>query len=317
MKIAVLRGPRDFEIIEESVPEVQPDELLVRVSACGVCTSELELWEGGAEGMTYPRYPGHEVSGIVERAGAAVKDFKPGDPVGVWVTGRGFAEYAAVKARFCFPAGDVPLDEVLAEPLACAVNAVELANLSLGDDIVIIGAGFMGNLVQKLIALQGSRQLIIADTRQDALERALRLGATQVVNVRTTSLPETVKALTGGQGADASFEATGVQPALTLLGEVTRMSGKVVIVGYHQGGSREIPLAYWNWMAFQILNAHFRELETILRGMRNGMRLLTSGRLSLADLVTHRFQLAHINQAFRTAVEKPDGFVKSIVKINH
>ncbi len=66
----------------------------------------------------------------------------------------------------------------------------------------------------------------------------------------------------------------------TLLGDVTRMSGKVVIVGFHQGGMREIPLAYWNWMAFQIYNAHFREVSTILRGMRIGMRLLTSGRLS-------------------------------------
>ena len=76
-----------------------------------------------------------------------------------------------------------------------------------------------------------------------------------------------MKAATGGQGADASFEVTGVQ-ALNLLGDVTRMSGKVVIVGFHQGGSREISLGYWNWMAFQILNAHFRDLDTILNGMR-------------------------------------------------
>ena len=87
--------------------------------------------------------------------------------------------------------------------------------------------------------------------------------------------------MTDGQGADVSFEATGAQAPLTMLGDVTRMSGKVVIVGFHQGGMREIPLAYWNWMAFQIYNAHFREVSTILRGMRIGMRLLTSGRLSL------------------------------------
>jgi 2-desacetyl-2-hydroxyethyl bacteriochlorophyllide A dehydrogenase len=316
MKIAVLCGPRQFEIIDEPAPEIQPDELLVRVAACGVCASELEPWMGGTAGMEYPRYPGHEVSGVVARAGAAVSGFNPGDPVGVWVTGRGFAEYVAVKARFCFPAGDVPLDEVLAEPLACAVNAVELADLSLGDDIVIIGAGFMGNLVQKLAALKGPRHIIAADTRPDALERAGRLGATRLVNVSTASLPEAVKALTGGQGADASFEVTGVQTALNLVGEVTRMSGKVVIVGFHQGGSRELPLGYWNWMAFQILNAHFRDLETILRGMRAGMRLLSSGRLSLADLVTHRFSLGEINQAFQAAVEKPEGFAKSVVLLN-
>ena len=62
---------------------------------------------------------------------------------------------------------------------------------------------------------------------------------------------------------------------------MTRMSGKIVIVGYHQGAPREIPLGHWNWMAFNIVNAHFREVATIMRGMTVGMRLLTSGRLSL------------------------------------
>ena len=180
-------------------------------------------------------------------------------------------------------------------------------------DVVIIGAGFMGNLVQKLVTMQGPRHLIVADTRVDALERAQRLGATDVINPTKQSLPEAVKALTDGQGADVSFEVVGAQAPLNLVGEVTRMSGKAVIVGYHQGEPRQIPLGYWNWMAFQILNAHFREEATILRGMRIGMRLLTSGRLSLDDLVSHRFGLNEINQAFLAAHEKPEGFVKSTI----
>ena len=313
MKIAALYGPRDFQITDAPIPEAQPDEVLLRVAASGVCTSELEQWEGKSSGLSYPRYPGHEVSGVVEKVGSKVQSFQPGDKVGAWVTSRGFAEYVTVKAEYCFPAGDVPLDVALAEPLACAVNAVELADLSLADDVVIIGAGFMGNLVQKLVQLQGPRHLIVADTRPDALARAKRMGATRVVDVQTESLAAVVKEMTGGQGADVSFEATGAQAPLTLLGDITRMSGKVVIVGYHQGGMREIPLAYWNWMAFQIINAHFRDISTILRGMRIGMRLLTSGRLTLDDLVTHRFPLNEINQAFLTAVEKPEGFIKSTV----
>ncbi|HEX9617140.1 MAG TPA: zinc-binding dehydrogenase [Anaerolineales bacterium] len=313
MNIALLRGPREFVLNEEPVPEIKPDEVLVRVASCGVCTSELDMWEGKAGNEIYPRYPGHEVSGVIEKAGERVKALKTGDRVGVWVTERGYAEYVAVKAEYCFPAGDIPLDQVLAEPLACAVNTVELANLSLGDDVVIIGAGFMGNLVQMLAALQGPRHLIVADVRQDALDRAMRLGATHVVDASRESLPERVKKLTGGRGADASFEVTGAQGPLQMLGEVTRMSGKVVIVGFHQGGLRQIPLAYWNWMAFQILNAHFREVAVIQRGMQIGMRLLTSGRISLEGLVSHRFPLAEINKAFQTAHEKPEGFVKSTV----
>lgn len=313
MNIALLRGPREFVLNEEPVPEIKPDEVLVRVASCGVCTSELDMWEGKAGNEIYPHYPGHEVSGVIEKAGERVKALKTGDRVGVWVTERGYAEYVAVKAEYCFPAGDIPLDQVLAEPLACAVNTVELANLSLGDDVVIIGAGFMGNLVQMLAALQGPRHLIVADVRQDALDRAMRLGATHVVDASRESLPERVKELTGGRGADASFEVTGAQGPLQMLGEVTRMSGKVVIVGFHQGGLRQIPLAHWNWMAFQILNAHFREVAVIQRGMQIGMRLLTSGRISLEGLVSHRFPLVEINKAFQTAHEKPEGFVKSTV----
>jgi 2-desacetyl-2-hydroxyethyl bacteriochlorophyllide A dehydrogenase len=312
MKLAALRAPREFEVMDVPIPEIAPDDVLLRVAACGVCTSELDQWEGKAK-VDYPRYPGHEVSGIVEKVGSKVQSFQPEDKVGAWVTSRGFAEFVAVKAEYCFPAGDVPLDLALAEPLACAVNAVELAQLSLADDIVIIGAGFMGNLVQKLVQLKGPRNVIVADTRPDALERAHKMGATRAVNVRTESLPDIVKAMTGGLGADVSFEATGAQAPLAQLGDVTRMSGKVVIVGFHQGGMRELPLAYWNWMAFQIINAHFREISTIMRGMRIGMRLLTSGRLSLEDLVTHRFGLSEINQAFQAAHEKPEGFVKSTV----
>src|SRR5215216_1881330 len=312
MKIAALRAPREFEVMDAPIPEIAPDEVLLHVAACGVCTSELDQWEGKAN-INYPHYPGHEVSGTVEGVGTKVQSFQPGDKVGAWVTSRGFADYVAVKAEYCFPAGGVPLDLALAEPLACAVNAVELANLSLGDDVIIIGAGFMGNLVQKLVQLQGPRHVIVADTRPDALERAQNMGATRVVDVRNESLAGVVKEMTGGLGADASFEATGAQAPLTLLGDVTRMSGKVIIVGFHQGGMRELPLAYWNWMAFQIINAHFREISTIMRGMRIGMRLLTSGRLSLDDLVTHRFQLNEIGQAFLAAYEKPEGFVKSTI----
>lgn len=312
MRIAVLRGRETFEIEEAPVPEIRPDEVLVRVVVSGVCASELEPWvEGPPDGEV--RYPGHEVSGVVTELGTEVTGRAVGDRVGVWVTERGFAEYVAVRAAFCFPAGDGPLDEALAEPIACAANAVEAAGVRLGDDVVVIGAGFMGNLVQSLVALRGPRQLIVADTRADALDRAAKLGATRVVDVTRESLPDVVRELTGGGGADITFECTGTQAALTACGDTTRMSGKIAIVGFHQGAAREIPLAYWNWMAFTIVNAHFRDLAVILRGMDVGMRLVSSGALSMDGLVTHRFPLDRINEAFATLRDKPDGFVKAVI----
>ncbi len=312
MKIAVLTGPERFEVVDEPVPDIAPDEVLVRTAACGVCASELDMWEGRYDGE-YPRFLGHEVSGVVERVGSAVTGLRPGDPVAVWVTERGFADYVAAKAEHCLPADGLPLELALGEPVACAVNAVELAAPALGDDVVIVGAGFMGNLVQKLVALRGCRHLVVADTRSDALDRAARIGATQVVNVAEHDLAMVVQELTGGRGADVTFEVTGMQGALESLGDVTRMSGKIAIVGYHQGEPRAIPLGQWNWMAFQLINAHFRDVNTIMRGMSVGMRLLTAGRISLDGLVTHRFGLEQINEAFATAVDKPEGFVKSTV----
>jgi L-iditol 2-dehydrogenase len=304
MRLAVLSAPRQLDVVDEPVPDPAPGEVLLRVASCGVCASELDMWEGRAA-IDYPLFPGHEVSGTVERLGPGVNGLMPGDAVAAWVTERGFAEYVTVRAEYCFPAGSVPLDLALAEPLACAVNAVELAAPGLGDDVVIVGAGFMGNLVQKLVQLKGPRELIVADTREDALERARALGATRTVDVRTETLE--------GVDADVTFEITGVQAGLLAAADATRMSGKLAIVGYHQGEPRAIPLGHWNWMAFQLLNAHFRDVGTIMRGMRTGMRLLTSGRLQLADLVTHRFPLAQVNRAFAVAAEKPDGFVKATV----
>jgi 2-desacetyl-2-hydroxyethyl bacteriochlorophyllide A dehydrogenase len=307
---------RRFDIVDEQAPTIADDDVILRVAACGVCASELDMWLGKVSHATLPWYPGHEVSGVVEEVGADVDDLEVGDRVAAWVTTRGYAELVAVKAGHCFPAGDIPLDLALGEPMACAVNAVDLANPRLGDDVLVIGAGFMGNLVQLLVEHRGPRQLIVADPRNDALDRANALGATAVIDPARESLVDRVRELTDGRGVDTTFEVTGVQRALDPIADVTRMSGTVVITGYHQGEPRTIPLGHWNWMAFRIVNAHFRDAETILRGMRMGMRLLTSRRIRLDELVTHRFPLERIDEAFRTAVAKPEGFVKATVVPN-
>jgi threonine dehydrogenase-like Zn-dependent dehydrogenase len=92
------------------------------------------------------------------------------------------------------------------------------------------------------------------------------------------------------------------------------MSGKLCIVGYHQGGTRAIPLGDWNWMAFELINAHFRDIDTIMRGMRRGMRLVNAGVLDVSSLVTGAYPLGRIADAFATAAAKPDGFVKAVIE---
>jgi L-iditol 2-dehydrogenase len=252
----------------------------------------------------------------VVEVGGATSRYRPGDVVGVWTTGAGYAEHVVAREEYCrpIPPGVDPALGLL-EPLACASNAVELADVRLADRVLVVGAGFMGLLVTQLVALRGAREVVVADSRPDVLALAAELGATRTVDVRDAPLAAQVQDLTGGTGVDVTFEVTGAQSALSVIGDATRMSGKLVLVGYHQGEPRRVPLAQWNWMAFSLLNAHFRDVGVILRGMTVGMDLLAAGRIQMAPLVTHRFGLADIDQAFATAVEKPPGFVKAVVEL--
>ena len=312
MRLAVLTAPGTFEVRDVPAPEPGPGEVLLDVAVCGVCASELEPFTGHVV-TELPRFLGHEVSGTVAALGEGTTGLAVGDRVGAWVTSHGFADQVALPAAHCSRTGDAAVETALAEPLDCAVNAVEVADVRLGDDVVIIGAGYMGLLVQRLVSMRGPRQVVVADTRADALERARAAGATRTVLVGEESPAEAVAAATDGVLADVCFECTGTQAALGTVGEVTRMSGKVVLVGYHQGPDRAIPLGLWNWMAYDLRNGHFRDVPVILRGMRIGARLTAAGLLDQAPLVTHTFGLDDIGEAFATAVAKPSGFVKATV----
>jgi L-iditol 2-dehydrogenase len=313
MRAALLTQPFQIDIVDRELPSVSGSMVRVRVLQCGVCTSELDMWSGRAA-EKLPLALGHEVAGVVEEIGEDVATVKVADRVAVWVKEGGFAEEVIVEERYCVAVADGVAYPAVAEPLACVVNAVELAAPALADDVVIIGAGYMGNLIQMVTALKGPRTITVADVREDALARASELGATRVVDTSTQSLPRVVEEITEGRGADVTYEVTGIERGLVLAGEVTRMSGKLCIVGYHQGGTRSIPLADWNWMAFDLVNAHFRDIDTIMRGMRIGMRLVNAGVLDAAQLVTGSFSLDEIGRAFETAAAKPDGFVKAVVE---
>jgi L-iditol 2-dehydrogenase len=311
VRLAELVAPREFRVVEIDPPTRGPGELLVDVVACGVCASELDTWEGRGGG-DFPRRIGHEVTGVVADADEG-SPFSPGDPVAVWTLGSGYAEQVSAPYDACRALGTFPVDLGLLEPVACAANAVELADVRLADDVVIIGAGFMGSLVQQLVSLRGPRTVTVIDRRPDVLDLARRLGATRTVDSRQESAPDVVAEVTEGRGADVTFEVTGVQGGLDAIGDLTRMSGKVVLVGFHQGAPRTLALGHWNWMAYDLRNAHFRDPATIMRGMDVAGRLLAAGRLDLASLVTHRFALEDIDEAFATAVAKPEGFVKAVV----
>ena len=315
MRVALMTAPYTIEWREREPPEPGPGELLVRIEQSGVCASELGLWTG-REPDDLPAEIGHEVAGVVERVGEEVTSVAAGDSVVVWVPeGGGFAERMLTPERWCVRVAPGLAFPAVAEPLACVVGAVELTEPQLGDDVLIVGAGFMGNLLQLVSALKGPRSITVADMRPDALARAAELGATRVVDTRSESLADAVREVTDGRGADVGYEAIGVQPGLDMIGSSTRMAGKLCVVGYHQGGTRAIPLAHWNYMAFRIVNGHFRDPVTIVGHMRAGMRLVETGALDVASLKSDVLALDDVAEAFARATEKPEGFVKAVVEI--
>ncbi len=310
----VLTGPGRVESRRRALEPLRAGQALLRVTQSGVCSSEVDKWLG--HGASYPAEIGHEVAGVVEEvAPGGDPALAVGDHVVSWVPGGGMAGFVPVEARHAIrvrPGGVFP---AAAEPVACCVNAVELAAPALGADVLVIGTGFMGQLLVRLSLLKGARSVTVAGRRPEALARSVAGGASRVVDLRAASLPEAVGAGPDGSGgADVTYEATGAQDGLTLAGRATRTGGTVAIVGYHQGGPRTLDLAYWNERAFRIANAHFRDLDTILGGMRTAVALAEAGRLDPADLLTHRYPLEDVARAFRDAADKPEGFVKAVVE---
>lgn len=314
MKTAVLYGPHDWRIEESSSPQMADDECLIKIKTCGVCHSEIHQWDQKINGLDYPRYIGHEVSGEIIKVGKKVKDYFEGDRVAAWTDGRGYAEEISVKTDTLVKIGDnISYENALSEPIACTTNAVIKVNVQLNDTIVLVGTGFMGLILLQELMLTGAKKIIAVDVRDEMLQLAQELGADLTVNPLKENVKEIILKNTGNKGADISFEVGGNQSTLNLAADLCRMEGKLVIFGYHPGPREIKDLGFWNWMAFDIINAHFRNRDTILKGTRIGMELLNSGKIKMDKLITHKYRLDKIEEAFNAAKEKPSGFVKSVI----
>jgi threonine dehydrogenase-like Zn-dependent dehydrogenase len=314
MQIALLEAPGRFTVTERPIPEIGPDEILVRTSSCGICTSEIELWRGKIPNLDYPRAIGHEPSGVVVDIGKNVRQFAPGDHVSVWSEGKAYAQYFAANADYAAKLRpETPLEEALGEPIACSINGVKKADPQLNDSVCIVGCGFMGLIMMQVFKARGAGTIIAVDTRQSIRDLALQLGAHHVLSPLTDDVVAGVKDLTGGAGVDIGVEAAGTQATLDLVSNVVRMEGKLEVFGFHAGESRTVQWGSWNWMAFHIINGHVRSATTYVDGMKTGLTMLENGMLRMQPLITHRFALSEIGAAFAVADRKPEGYVKGVI----
>jgi threonine dehydrogenase-like Zn-dependent dehydrogenase len=289
--------------------------VLVRVAGCGVCGSNTPVWEG-RPWFTYPRppgEPGHEAWGVVEEVGPDVAGVRPGQPVAL-LTSRGFVDAAVVGADEVVVLPEALRDrDFPGEALGCGFNVARRSGFAPGQVVAVVGVGFIGAIVVRLAAAAGAH-VVAVSRRATSLDLARAMGATDVVALGDPdAVLGAVSELTGGELCPVVVEATGLQAPLDLASRLTAVGGRLVIAGYHQDGTRTVDLQLWGWRGIDVVNAHERDRAVVRRGVQEAADAVAAGWFDPAPLLTHRFDLARLDEAMRAIVERPDGFVKSLV----
>jgi threonine dehydrogenase-like Zn-dependent dehydrogenase len=316
MRAAVFTGDSNIEIRECPVPVPGHGEVRIRLEGTGICASNMPVWEGRSW-FTYPQppgAPGHEGWGVIDRVSSPDNEALLGQRV-AFLSSRAYAEWdvAAVESIVAIPAslGALPCP---GEPLACAVNAFARARIQAGEVVAVVGVGFLGAALISLATHVKAR--VVAVTRRPfARDLACRLGAELALPLDDgESVVKAVEGMTGGQLADCAIEAAGVQQTLDLAARLTRVRGRLVIAGYHQDGRRDVDMQLWNWRGIDVINAHERDLSTYTDGMRRALAMLERGEWQVRDLITHSAPLEQIESAFEWLRDRPDGFLKAVVR---
>lgn len=315
MKAAVLTAPGRVELQEVPLPTPERGQVRIRVEGCGLCGSNLPVWQGRSW-FRYPLppgSPGHEGWGVVESLGEGVRSVRPGMRV-AFFSDRAFAEYDVADETAL-----VRLPEALAEtrfpgePFGCAVNVFRRSEITAGQTVAVVGVGFIGAVLVRLAASAGARVLALG-RRPWALDLATRLGAAETVRLdEHAGVLSRVRDLTAGKMCDRVIEAVGEQWPLDLAGELTRERGRLIIAGYHQDGPRQVNLQLWNWRGLDVINAHEREIAVYREGTRLAAEAAADGRLEPDAFVTHHLPLARLAEAFDLLQSRPDGFLKAVV----
>jgi len=318
MRAAVVTGPGEMRIETVPLPDPGRGQVRIRLEGCGVCASNLGPW-AGPDWMRFPTEPGalgHEGWGFVDAVGEGVTGLRRGDRVAA-LSYKAYAEYDIADAHAV-----VRLPDALAgqpfpgEPLGCAMNVFRRSEISAGETVAIVGIGFLGAILTRLASDAGARVIAIS-RRPFSLDVARRMGAAETLPMDDhVAIVERVRELTRGELCERVIEAAGKQWPLDLAAELARERGRLIIAGYHQDGPRQVNMQLWNWRGLDVVNAHERDPEVYLAGMRRAVEAVASGRLDPAPLYTHAFPLERLGDALDMTRDRPDGFVKALVTMS-
>lgn len=332
MKVALLKEPGEFIIQERPTPELGPQDVLVKVAACGICGTDIGVFEGQKPKgwrIVFPFQMGHELSGVIEAVGPEVPNvpgLRPGDrvvPDGRVVCGRcyycrlgmynlcmnqsyvagGFAQYSVYpyKNLVSVPDGVSLLAAAFTEPLACCVNGNgKLKDVPLGGVGVVIGAGPIGLMHTQLLRHRGLSTVVV-DVQAGRLEMAKQVGADATINAREADVVKTVMDLTGGRGADVVVSAAGHDPSvLEQALEMAAKRGQILYFAAVLHDRISLPLDIIHYRELTLVGSH----DSTIGQYETALALMKAGIVNVEPLISDQFPLERTQQAFEVARER-------------
>lgn len=335
MKAVQIVKPNQLEVIEVPMPELtEKDNVLVKMTAAGICGSDVGIYHGTNAAATYPRIIGHEMVGVVSKVGENVSHLKVGDRViinqvtscghcypcsknrgnvcdnlkvrGVHIDG-GYREYIAVPENDCYilPESLSDEDAVMIEPTTIAIQSCTRAELEKEDMLLIYGAGALGSSILK-IAHTICDHIIVADIMDDKLAEAKENGASYTINVATENFQEKVLEYTNGRGATVSIDAACVKNSLLLLLQATGNAGRVITMGFSTAATEVNQFL----ITSKELDVRGSRLQNKMFG--KAIEMIEKGTLDLNHSISHTFPLTKAQEAF-DFVDSRDPSIRKIV----
>jgi len=336
MKACTMESPGRITIGEVPDPRPTFDEVIVSVAACGVCGTDVHIYNGEMDYVEYPLIPGHEIVGIIEQTGEGVVNLRPGmrvtlDPnipcmechfcrklkfnhclhwqgVGVSRDG-GFAEKVTVPARVVYDIADMPFDiAAFIEPLSCVVYGLQRVQPSIGDRVLIFGGGPIGLLLMQAFRRAGAAEVVVTDLQQDRLDLAQKLGAERTI---LADADQADKLLSDAPlGYDIVVDATGVPTVTTKCFDYVTKGGKVLLFGVCPDDAT-IPFS-----PYDLFHRDLTVYGSFALNMTFSptIELLRRGAIDVRPLISHHFPLDEVGRALDIARTHSEPAMKMLIE---
>lgn len=335
MKAVQITEPNHLQIIDMEKPVMdEKNNVLVRMTAAGICGSDVGIYHGTNAAATYPRIIGHEMVGVVEETGFGANHLKKGDRViinqvtscghcypcrigrgnvcdnlkvrGVHIDG-GYREYMAVPESDCYILPDSLSDQdaVMIEPTTIAIQSCTRAELKADDMLLIFGCGALGSSILKIARLICSH-IIVADIADGKLEDARKNGAKYTINVLKEDLESKVKEYTEGHGSTVSIDAACTKDSLLQLLKATGNAGRVMTMGFSTAPTEINQFL----ITSKELDVRGSRLQNKMFG--RAIELINEGKLDLTGSASHTFPITQAQEAF-DFVDSHDPSIRKIV----